>query len=76
MLQGLAFCFFCSILLVGPLKPNHKMNNLAPLAATLALTATAPFLILFSMEDNLKIAQCKRAGNHPPDYCMVKYLGR
>ena len=52
------------------------MNNLAPLAATLALTATAPFLILFSMEDKLKIAQCKRAGNHPPDYCMVKYLGR
>ena len=51
------------------------MNNLAPLAATLALTATAPFLILFSMEDNLKIAQCKRAGNHP-DFCMVKYLGR
>ena len=75
MLQGLAFCFFCSIISVGQLSQQNKMNNLAPLAATLALTATAPFLILFSMEDNLKIAQCKRAGNHP-DYCMVKYLGR
>ena len=51
------------------------MNNLAPLAATLALTATAPFLVLFGMEDQQKITQCKQAG-HPVDYCMLKYVGR
>ena len=51
------------------------MNNLAPLVATLTLTATAPFIVLFGMETNQRIAQCKQAGNHP-DYCMIKYVGR
>ncbi len=50
------------------------MNNLAPLAATLALTATAPFLVLFGMEDQQRIEQCKE--RHPVDYCMLKYVGR